>query len=109
VASLFPGVAISARCDHLSVQAHAAEAALQAGSANLGIFPFALSFTPGSPLLVNSTPAFTSACLMSAARYAVMGGSVATLSARSTISECTFARRASLDGSHPSSFWASLI
>jgi hypothetical protein len=54
-----------------------AEAALQAGSANLGIFPFALSFTLGSLPLVNSTPAF--ACLMSAARYAVMGGSDATL------------------------------
>ena len=38
---------------------------------------------------------------MSAAWYAVMGGSDATLSARSTIRECTFARRASLDGSLP--------
>jgi hypothetical protein len=46
---------------------------------------------------------------MNAAWYAVMGGSPATLSARSMISECTFARRASFDGSHPSSFRACLI
>src|SRR3954452_1901725 len=77
--------------------------------AQFGTFPFALSFTPGSPPLVNSTPAFTSACLMSAAWYAVIGGSEATLSARATIRECTFARWASLDGSHPSSFRACLI
>jgi len=50
----------------------------------------------------------TSACLISAAWYAVMGGSEATPSARLTISERTFARRASLCGSHPSSFRACL-
>jgi hypothetical protein len=49
-------IAISAKCDRLVVQAHAAEAALQAGSVNLGIFPFALSVTPRSSPLVNSTP-----------------------------------------------------
>ena len=50
------GASTAARRDRLGVQAHAAEAALQAGSANLGIFPFALRFTPGSSPLVNSAP-----------------------------------------------------